>query len=421
MSAQIRFCPSCGQATAAGANFCISCGTSLRRVVAAASPPAAASAGRASAPRRSEHSDLAGLIVLSAFLAVGLTLWFLVLRPESAPARLPLAPKEPASRTPETAASTMPPDHPPIQMPDEVKKYLGGLEAQAAAAPKDAQVWKNLAQVQYRAGQIDRSYLDKAEASYRHVLELDPKSPEGIRGLGNVHFDREEYPKAIERYAQYLEAKPDDVSVRTDLGTMYLYSHQPDRAIAEYEKALGLDPRFYQAYFNLGIAYREKGDTAKSIAALEKAKELAPDERTKSQIQSAIDQASGRTPAVQSAAGAGSFQERIERSLRGHEIVGPKITRFEWSTKTDGRVLLDSFPMDKMPEAIRTRFVDRLASELAVAAEATGEKGTPKLELVDAASGRVMATVTAKAGAAASSPPNGTGASSPNAAAPPAR
>jgi tetratricopeptide (TPR) repeat protein len=397
----VRFCPSCGQATAPGANFCIACGASLRRIAAAASAPAAA-AGHANAPHR---SDLPGLIVLSAFLALGLTLWFLVLQPASAPARLPLAPKEPASSAPETAAATMPPDHPPVQMPDEVKKYLGDLEAQAAAAPKDAQVWKNLAQVQYRAGQIDGIYLAKAEASYRHLLELDAKSLDAIRGLGNVHFDREEYAKAIERYTQYLDAKPDDVSVRTDLGTMYLYSHQADRAIAEYEKALGVDPRFYQAYFNLGIAHREKGDTAKSIAVLEKAKELAPDERTKSQIQTAIDQASGRTPAVQSAAGAGSFQERVERSLRGHEIVGPKIARFEWSSKTDGRLVLDSFPMDQMPEAIRTRFVDRLASELAATAQAAGETGTPKLELVDSASGRVMATVTAKAGVAANSTP----------------
>ena len=43
-------------------------------------------------------------------------------------------------------------------------------------------------------------YLDKAETSFRHVLTLDSKDLDALRGLGNVHFDREEYDKAVESY-----------------------------------------------------------------------------------------------------------------------------------------------------------------------------------------------------------------------------
>ena len=377
-----RFCPGCGEPTALGARFCSACGARLDE--------------QPLAPRGTQSLPLPALVVLVGFLAVGLSLWVLVLAPGKAPTRAPLAPKQPEETAPAGggAQPALPQNHPPLEIPADVKGYIADLEKKAAAAPKDLGVWKTVAEVEYRAGQVDHEFLPKAEASYRHVLELDGKNLDALRGLGNVYFDREQYPKAVESYQRYLALKPDDVHVRTDLGTMHLYDGKSDLAIAEYEKVIAADPKFYQAHYNLGIAYAQKGDKAKALGELGRARELAPDERTKKQIEAMVEQAQrdGGSAAAGAAARKG-FQELVEDALRGHPIAGPKVVRLEWSAPTEGRVRLREFPMQGMPEMVRQKFLDRLQRELADAKRQSAAAGPATLELVDDASGEVMATV----------------------------
>jgi tetratricopeptide (TPR) repeat protein len=335
-----------------------------------------------------------------------------LLSPAKPPERLPLAPKSPESAVPSAASApgegAMPPSHPPLEVPADVKKYIAELAKNAAAKPKDLEIWKTLAQVQYRAGQVDRSFLSDAEESFRHVLELDPKSLDAFRGLGNVHFDREEYAQSVDWYGKYLATKPDDLNVRTDLGTMYLYGGDSDRAIAEYDKVLAKDRKFYQAHYNLGIAYAQRGEKDKAVDALRKASEFAPDDATRKQIDAMIDhadvpaEAGGVASAGAAMPGAAAenpkagFQAIVEDDLRSHPIVGPKIVKFEWPSQTAGQVRLRDFPMQAMPEVVRQKFLDRLKSELADAKKKSASSGEAKLEIVDDQSGRIMATVTAE-------------------------
>jgi tetratricopeptide (TPR) repeat protein len=334
------------------------------------------------------------LVVLAAFLSIGLVLWTLVVAPRRGPERLPLGPQEQPPSAEPASPGVLPENHPKLEIPPDVKKTIDQMEAKSAADPQNLHAWKVVAEVEYRAGQIDRSYLDRAEASFRHVLTLDAKDLDALRGIGNVHFDREEYDKAVESYLGYLAIKPDDPSVRTDLGTMYLYGGNADKAIAEYGKVLATDEKFYQAHFNLGIAYAQKGDVTKALASFARARELAPDDAARKQI----DAMAERTRVAGSngaAAGAGSesFQQRTESALRGHPIVGPKIVVFRWQSATVGEVRLREFPMQGMPETVREKFLDRLKHELTDAKLKSGAAGAAKLDLVDDASGQVMATV----------------------------
>ena len=360
------------------------------------------------------------MYVLIGFLAVGLTLWVGLLAPGQAPERMPLAPRTappqgasgPSGPLASAGDASMPPNHPPVEVPGDVKKFMSELAKDAAAKPKDLAAWKKLAQVQYRAGQVDRSYLSEAEESYRHVLGLDAKDLDAIRGLGNIHFDREEYAQSVDWYGKFLDERPEDLNVRTDLGTMYLYGGQPDRAMAEYAKVIAKDPKFYQAHYNLGIAYAQGGDKEKALASLAKASEFAPDEATRKQIASMIEHANAPSeataPSVAEAsapkggdagaakAAGGGFQAMIEGNLRGHPIVGPKIVKIEWPSKIAGQVRLRDFPMQAMPEMVRQKFLDRLKTELTDAKKKTASPGEAKLELVDDQSGKVMATITAQ-------------------------
>lgn len=384
-----RFCPGCGEPAARGAKFCVACGARL-------SVGAAASSGAPASVRQ------AGLVVLIGFLAVGLALWVLLVVPGKAPGRIPLPPKdapEPRPGAADTASQgSLPKDHPPLEIPADVKKFIAELEQKAASQPKDVEAWKNAAQVEYRAGQIDRPYLDKAEASFRHVLELDAKNLDALRGLGNVHFDREQYTQAVDFYLRYLGLKPDDLNVRTDLGTMYLYGGDADKAIAEYDKAIARDSTFYQAHYNLGLAYARKGETAKALGSLKRARELAPDDPTRRQIDAMIDHTRGEAAgaAAGSPAEPKGFQGLVEDALRGHPIVGPKVVTFEWISAVAGRVRLRDFPMQAMPEMVRQKFLDHVKSQLADAKRQGPANGKAELELVDDQSGQVMATVTAE-------------------------
>lgn len=339
-------------------------------------------------------SPVAGVVVLAMFLAAGLATWFGILRPEVAPARRPLAPRATPGAVgaipPSQGGGAVPADHPPLEMPEEVQRFLARLEGEADAKPDDAATWRNLAQVQYRAGQIDRSYLGRAEESFRHVLELDPRDPDALRGLGNIHFDRGEYESAVERYSAFLELRPEDVNVRTDRGTMLLYGGKLVEAIAEYKRVLERSPDFYQAHFNLGVAHAWTNDLEKARTALTEARRLAPDDPARAQIDRVLSRFDGT-------AGSGtlSFRDRVEGNLRRHEIVGPKVVEFEWTSDTEGRVWLDQFPMDQMPDFVRAKFLGRLERELGEARQAVGAEGVARLEIVDH-SGNVMATITAE-------------------------
>jgi tetratricopeptide (TPR) repeat protein len=388
LQSSARFCTGCGEPVGRDARFCSACGTRVSR-----QKTPAASDRRLPAP-------FAGFAVLVGFLTVGLALWVAVLAPGKVPGRVPLAQKSADETvTPEASGGgALPANHPPLEIPADVKRYIADLEAKAAARPKDLAAWKAVAEVQYRAGQIDRGYLDKALTSFRHVLEIDAQDLDALRGIGNVHFDHEQYAEAVDSYSRYLAIKPDDLNVRTDLGTMYLYGGKPDKAIAEYGKVLAKDPKFYQAHYNLGIAYAKTGDTPKALEALGRAHSLAPDERTRAEVQAMIDRAGGGEGKSASSASAEpkSFQSLVEASLRNHPIVGSKIVRFEWSSAIVGSVRLRDFPMQGMPEMVRTKFLDHLQGQLASAKRESGVAGTGELALVDDPSGQVMATVSAK-------------------------
>ena len=188
---------------------------------------------------------------------------------------------------------------------------------------------------------------------------------------------------------------------------MYLYSGDSTRSIATYHDVLQRDPKFLQAHYNLGVTYHQLGKDADALEELKTARGLADDENVRKQIDDLIAQVGGTPPADAGSSGtkapeataaavsegATPFQAAVERSLRGHQIVGPKITRFEWSGPGTGRVLVANFPMDAMPPMVRDKFQTRLTSILQDAGAAS-VGGPVKLEVVDADSGRVMTTAT---------------------------
>jgi len=395
---EAQFCPQCGTKTIPQANFCASCGAALPGRKLAASQPAQVST--VTHPR----VLMPGLIVLTFYLLTGLGLWLFVLRTQPFPTP---SPSETATQA-STGGSALPQNHPEITLPEEAKKILADLVAKANAAPQDLQAWKTLADAQARASRLDSSYRSAALSSYRHVLELAPNDLDGLRGVGNVYYDLEEFTKAIDYYQKYLAINPDDANVRTDLGTMYLYSNNADRAIAEYQAVLAKQPDFFQAYFNLGIAYQEKGDAAQARAFLVKAKSLTTDKAIQDRIDQVLAQFSGGSVATaatpppstaapslpsQANASLSPFQRAVEQLFRSHDIMGPRLNRIEWLATAKARVLFQNFPMSAMPPEVRERFLNKLRSQVSEAKNANNINDSVSIEFIDADTNQVMETL----------------------------
>ena len=396
---QSRFCSQCGAKSPAEGKFCSACGTPL-------------DGGAARASGAGWRLTGTGAAVLGGLIIGGLAIWAMILSPEP-PIPRPgetVAQGAPQGAPGGGAAPAMPPDHPEVMaLPDKVKEFITELETKAKERPEDVDAWRRLAMVTARAASVDPSYQERANAAYAHALEIAPNDPDIIRGAANLRYDRNEHREAIALFERYLALRPDDHGARTDLGTMYFQSGDSDRAIAIYREVIAKDPSFLQAHYNLAITYHRKGDSAAALASLEAARKLAKEDAVRAQIDQAIASVKGgvpptgdggapagqpaqAAPAAASAAGT-PFQRQVEEAFRGHTIMGPKIVRFQWSSPTTGRVMLQNFPMAAMPPEVREKFTTRLTETLRSAAEANAVTGPVKVELADVSSGSVMATI----------------------------
>jgi tetratricopeptide (TPR) repeat protein len=391
-----RFCSKCGANLLPSASFCAECGTRHGGGGAASS---------ASSFPWQRYAPL--LVVVAVVIVLGAVVIIGTLNPKT-PATVA---RRGTSQTAAGSAGSLPEGHPPITVPEETKQAIRDLTKKAAAVPDDLDSWKRLAELQYRAGQVDPAFLAEAETSYRHILERDPNNADVLRSLGNVAFDQEQTAAAIEFYQRYLKAKPDDADVATDLGTMFLAAGKPEQAVEQYQSVLTRNPSFFQAQFNLAIAYNKIGQRDKVIEALEKARALAKDDQTRTQVEQALAHMKEAPPAQMAGAeapavGGGSqpesapapvaatFQAGLETSLRQHPIIGPKIERIEWAGPEDAKVYLRDFPVDQMPEEMTGMFIDRMKTRVQEQKDAHNITQTARLELIDSASGKVMTTIT---------------------------
>ena len=402
-SMSARFCSQCGTKTLPDARFCASCGTALPGV----NKKVSAQASSVTAPPW--RSQLPGLTILTSYLIIGTVLWFGVLRTQP----FPVVGNGGSGGPAVGGKQELPQNHPPVTLPEDIRKRIAEFAEQAKQKPQDVATWKSLAEMQFRASQVEASYRSAALESFKHVLELAPDDLDALRGVGNIYYDFEEHAKAVDYYNRYLVKKPDDPGVRTDLGTMYLYSNNFDQAITEYQTVIAKEPGFFQAYFNLGVAYNEKGEKGKALEALNKAKSLTTEQAVRDRIDQFLTQVSAPVPPavaqgappsapptqppatkpVQVDPSLSPFQQAVEQVLRSATIMGERINRIEWSSPTEARVLLQNFPMSGMPPQVRAGLVGRLQTKILEAKEAAGISGAAKVELIDLDSQQVMETL----------------------------
>jgi hypothetical protein len=165
------------------------------------------------------------------------------------------------------------------------------------------------------------------------------------------------------------------------------------------------NPNFFQAYFNLGVAYHQKGDNEKAREVLIKAKSLTSDKTIHERVDQVLAQVGGGTAVTTTTESPPSsvttavnpslspFQQAVEKLFRTHEIMGPRISRIEWPTPTEARLLIQNFPMSAMPPDMRERFLEKFRTLIGEAKITNKVSGTAKVEFIDADTQQLMETL----------------------------
>jgi tetratricopeptide (TPR) repeat protein len=358
--------------------------------------------GAASAPQvRTPRSFAAAVGVFAGFLVIGGIALYSAQQASHPPARaVPGRPGGPGPSGTRAAKPELPPEHPPIALPEEAVKFLDELATEANAQPDDLEAWQRLSRARYRAALIEPKYRKGAEEALDHVVRLDPGNLEAVRTRGNLAYDAQDFAEAEKQFVRYLERDPTDPGVKTDLASVFLFEGNREKAKTLYREVIAANPDFVQAHLNLGIALHADGDREAADASLREALAHARTPEQKAQVEKVIalaERSSGETAGqdTASAAGAGSnastdFQRDTETALRRHPIVGPKIQAIEWKGPAEGIVLVRGFPMDAMPPVVRDKFKSRMNEDLTALAERDGLDAPLRIEIVDADSKEVM-------------------------------
>jgi len=348
---------------------------------------------------------IAGVVVV-AFLAVGLAAWLRMDGEPTATERaVPGAPSSPTLAN----GKDMPEGHPPIELPKEITDFLDQLTAKAKAAPDDVEAWQQLARARYRAGQLNPSYNASATEALDHLLSIDPKNGEALRTYGNMAYNERDFAKAESYFRRYLETDPTDPGVSTDLGTTLLFQGKKAEATKIYRDVIARNPEFVSAHFNLAIALHADGNRDEAISELKTARKLATDDDQRKTIDRYLkivetgempgaeagtgSQGSGETappPAAANSNASTDFQRAVDGILTSHAIVGPRITRIDWTGDATAKVYLHGFPMDRMPAVVRNKFKSTMNEQIAALAKKDAVKEDISIELADDDNDNVM-------------------------------
>jgi tetratricopeptide (TPR) repeat protein len=180
------------------------------------------------------------------------------------------------------------------------------LHAQDAAAFP----WLTRALLSLGAEYRERGELDRAEETYRRLLELDPGDARAWSNLAIVALNRERpftalgYARravelaprcapcrynnalallaagstdlALEAYRTAVAVTPNDVRARTDLGVLLMRGGEIDAAVAELRRVVATDPGYARGWANLSAVQLRAGQRAAALSSARQAVALDP-------------------------------------------------------------------------------------------------------------------------------------------------
>jgi Flp pilus assembly protein TadD len=139
------------------------------------------------------------------------------------------------------------------------------------------------------AGSADGAAGDPRLAELQRAVDRDPENPALLTGLGNYHYDREEWKAAIAAYEKARRKAPKDPSLLSDLGAAHRNAGEFELAVAFFRKAREADAEHWQSLLNWVLVEAfDRRNPAEAQKLFEELKQRHPDIPQLDRIQSQI-------------------------------------------------------------------------------------------------------------------------------------
>jgi tetratricopeptide (TPR) repeat protein len=119
-----------------------------------------------------------------------------------------------------------------------------------------------------RAGELEASDPDGAEAAYRRAIDRDPRLLAAYVNLGCLMQARGRAAPAHRVYSEAIGQFPQEPLLHFNLGTALEDLRRVEEATRAYERAIALDPEFADAHYNLARLHETRGHPQEAIRHL---------------------------------------------------------------------------------------------------------------------------------------------------------
>ena len=103
--------------------------------------------------------------------------------------------------------------------------------------------------------QMEQNKYDEAEASLNRAIEQNEEDPHALRGIGFLHYRKEEYEAARDTLAKAASLMPNDAATQHFLGITLQKLNQPKAAETALRRSVQLAPGRPNSHFNLAVVY----------------------------------------------------------------------------------------------------------------------------------------------------------------------
>ena len=130
------------------------------------------------------------------------------------------------------------------------------LEKALQYNPQNYRAWYELGSLRARStqGKPDKS---AAVSAYQKAVTIQPNFAPGLRELGILQAQQQNYPDAAKNLSRAVELGLGDAGLFNFLGIAYSRTARQQKAIDAYRKSIQLDPQLAEAHLNLAYAYEQ--------------------------------------------------------------------------------------------------------------------------------------------------------------------
>jgi tetratricopeptide (TPR) repeat protein/tRNA A-37 threonylcarbamoyl transferase component Bud32/TolB-like protein len=166
-------------------------------------------------------------------------------------------------------------------VPGNVDKAVASLEAVVQRSPGFAAAQSGLSRAyltKFRESPNEAALVDRAIASARRAVDLDPTDTRGLEALALAYQAAGRVSEAEQALRSALAREPRSDNLNRTLGDVLVRSERVDAGLEKLREAVRLRPDYVENQTTLGLALYSRGRYEESLAPLRRATELVPDD-----------------------------------------------------------------------------------------------------------------------------------------------